>query len=127
MTSDPERSRRRPWTLDGPLALVAVSGVVLGPLAALWAFMESPCGPASTVDTCVLAVPHATAVLLPLLAGPGVAVLSVLLALVLRRRPRARRRALVAGAVLVGAALVVPPVIITAAPTSYPNDFVPRS
>lgn len=125
MSSD--GGRRRPKVLDASLALVAASGVVLGPLAALWAFMDSPCGPDSTVDNCVLAAPHATAVLLPLLAGPAAAALSLLAAFLLRRRPRPRRRVLVAGVVVVVAALVVPPVIVAAAPASYPNDFVSRS
>jgi hypothetical protein len=113
--------------VDRLLALTAASGIVLGPLAALWAFLDSPCGPDSTVDTCVLAAPHATAVLLPLVAGPAVAVLALVLAVVLRRRPRVRRRALIAGALVAAATLAAPPVIIALAPTSYPNDFVPRS
>lgn len=107
--------------------LAAAGGIVLGPLAALWAFLDSPCGPDSTVDTCVLAAPHATAVLLPLLAGPLAAVLTLVLAVTLRRHPRARRRALVAGVLVIAAATLAPSAIIAAAPDSYPNDFVPRS
>ena len=114
------------WPVDLVLALVAVGGVLLGPLAALWAFLDSPCGPDSTVDTCVLAAPHVTAVLVPLVAGPVAAVATVVLAVVLRRRPRVHRRLFGAGALVVVAALVVPAVIIAVAPTSYPNDFVPR-
>lgn len=109
------------------LALAVAGGVVLGPLAALWAFADSPCGPDSTVDTCVLAAPHATAVLLPLLAGPLAAVLTLVLAVGLRRRARARRRALVVGVLAVAAAVLAPSAIIALAPDSYPNEFVPRS
>lgn len=118
--------RRRSRVVDGLLGLVAAGGLVLGPLAALFAFLDSPCGPDSTTDDCVLAAPHATAVLLPLVGGPLVAVVTLVLALVLRGRPRARRRCLVAGAVAAGLVVVVPFVIIAIAPDSYPNAFVPR-
>lgn len=107
-------------------ALVAVGGIVLGPLSALWALLDSPCGPDSAVDTCVLAAPHVTAVLLPLVAGPAAAVVTLALAFALRRRPGARRRVFVGGALVVVAALVVSLAILAIAPTSYPNDFVPR-
>lgn len=110
--------------LDVLLMVVAGAGLVLGPVAALWAFLDSPCGPDSTVDSCVLAAPHVTAVLLPLIAGPAAAVLTLALAFVLRRRPRPRRRALVAGVLVVVAAAVVPSVIVAAAPDSYPNAYV---
>lgn len=113
--------------MDGLLAVAAAGGLVLGPLAALWAFLDSPCGPDSTVDNCVLAAPHATAVLLPLLAGPLAAALTLALAVTLRRRPRARRRALLAGVLVVVAATAAPSAIIAVAPDSYPNEFVPRS
>lgn len=126
MDSVDERSVRRSRTLDRLLALAAAGGVVVGPLAALWAFLDSPCGPDSTVDKCVLAAPHAAAVLLPLVAGPVAAGLTLVLAVALRRRPRVRRRALVAGVLVVAGTLVVPPVIIAVAPASYPNEFVPR-
>ena len=109
------------------LLAVAVSGAVLGPLVALWALLDSPCGPDSTVDICVLAAPHATAVLLPLVAGPVAAVAAVVVAVALRRRPRARRRALAAAALVVGVALLAPPSIVAVAPTSYPSEYVPRS
>lgn len=122
-----ERSARRARTVDRLLGLVAAGGIVLGPLAALWAFLDSPCGPDSTVDTCVLAAPHATAVLLPLLVGPLAGALTLVLAVTLRRRPRARRRALVAGVVVVLAAALAPSAIIAVAPDSYPNEFLPRS
>lgn len=121
-----ERTSRRSRVADGSLGLVAAGGLVLGPLAALFAFLESPCGPDSTTDTCVLAAPHATAVLLPLIAGPVAAVVTLILAFALWRRPRTRRRFLVAGAVVVMLAVVVPFVIIALAPDSYPNAYVPR-
>ena len=124
--SDGPPARRSPAT-DALLALAVAGGLLLGPLAALWAFLDSPCGPASTRDVCVLAAPHATAVLLPLIGGPVAAVLTLLLAYVLRRRPPARRRALVAGVLAVGAVLAVPPVVVAVAPTAYPNEYVPRS
>jgi len=117
---------RRSRLVDGLFGLVAAGGLGLGPLAALFAFLESPCGPDSTTDTCVLAAPHATAVLLPLIAGPVAPVVTLILAFTLRRRPRARRRFLVAGAAVVVLAVVVPFVIIALAPDSYPNAFVPR-
>lgn len=124
----PQRQpERRARTADRLLALTALGGIVLGPLVALWAFLESPCGPDSTVDTCVLAAPHAAAVLLPLVGGPVAAVLTLVGALASRRRPHVRRRASLAGMFVVVVALVVPPVIIATAPTSYPNHFVPRS
>jgi ascorbate-specific PTS system EIIC-type component UlaA len=116
---------RRSRLLDGLLLVVAGAGLVLGPLAALWAFLNSPCGPDSTVDVCVLAAPHATAVLLPLVAGPVAAVLTLTVTFVLRRRPGPRRRVLLAGVLVVVAAAVVPSVIVAAAPDSYPNAYVP--
>lgn len=127
MTPDPRQpARSRARTVDTLLSTVAVGGIVLGPLSALWAFLDSPCGPDSTTDNCVLAAPHATAVLFPLVAGPVAAVVTLVLAVALRRHPRARRRVCAVGALVVVAALVVPPVTIAAAPASYPNDFVPR-
>ena len=117
---------RRSWLVDGLFGLVAAGGLVLGPLAALFAFLESPCGPDSTTDTCVLATPHGVAVELPLLGGPVAAVATLILAFVLRRRPRPRRRILVTGAVVVVLVVVVPFVIIALAPDSYPNAYVPR-
>lgn len=110
--------------MTGLSGLVAAGGLVLGPLAALSAFLESPCGPDSTTDTCVLAAPHATAVLLPLIAGPVAAVGTLILAFALRRR---RRQVLRTGAVLVLLVVVVPFVIIALAPDSYPNAYVPRN
>jgi 4-amino-4-deoxy-L-arabinose transferase-like glycosyltransferase len=112
--------------VDGLLALAAAAGVVVGPVAALFALFSSPCGPDSTANTCVLALPHATAVLLPLIAGPLAAVVTLIFAVTLRRRPRARRRAFVAGVLLVVVAAVVPFVIIAFAPDAYPNAYVPR-
>ena len=113
--------------VDWLLGLVAAGGLGLGPLAAMFALLESPCGPDSTKDDCVLAAPHATAVLLPLFGGPVAAVGTLILAFVLRRRPRTRRRFLVAGAVLVVLVVVVPFVIIALAPDSYPSAYEPRN
>ena len=118
---------RRSRLADGLLGIVAAGGLGLGPLAALYAFLLSPCGPDSSTDVCVLAAPHATAVLLPLIGGPVAAVLSLVLAFTLRRRPRARRRCLLAGAVAVVLAVAVPFAIIAIAPDSYPSPYVPRS
>jgi hypothetical protein len=117
---------RRSRLLDGLLGLVAAAGLGLGPLAALYAFLLSPCGPDSTTNECVLAAPHATAVLLPLIGGPVAAVLTLVLAYVLRRRPGLRRRYLLAGAAVVVLVVVVPFVIIALAPDSYPSAYVPR-
>jgi hypothetical protein len=112
------------WVTAG---VVVVVGVVGGPMVGLWAFLSSPCGPDSTVDVCVLAAPHVVAVLLPAVGGPVAAVLLGLLALVPRTRPAVRGRVLVGATVAVVAVLVTPPVIIAVAPSSYPNDFVPRA
>jgi hypothetical protein len=118
---------RRARLTDGLLGLVAAGGLVLGPLAALYAFLLSPCGPDSSVDVCVLAAPHATAVLLPLIGGPVAAVVSLVLAVVLRRRPPARRRCLLAGAAVVVLVVVVPFGLLALAPDSYPSPYVPRN
>ena len=118
---------RRSRVTDALLGLVAAAGLGLGPLAALYAFLLSPCGPDSSTDVCVLAAPHVTAVLLPLIGGPAAAVLSLGAAVALRRRPPARRRVLLAGAVVVVLVVVVPFVIVALAPDSYPSPYVPRN
>jgi hypothetical protein len=104
--------------------LVVAAGLVLGPVVALWAFLESPCGPDSTADVCVLTAAHATAVLFPLVAGPVAAVATLVLALVLGGV--ARRRAVLAGALLVVATVAVPAGIVAVAPRSYPSAYEPR-
>ena len=114
---------RRSRLLDGLLGLVAADGLVLGPFAAMFALLMSPCGPDSSADVCVLAAPHAVAVQLPLIGGPVVAVLTLVAAFVLRRH---RRRILLAGAVVVVLLVVVPFVIIALAPDTYPSAYEPR-